>query len=57
LLLAGIILNIVRFALEQSIKNSAYLISVWTELKFLGYCSDVSPITITKPNPNQTKWF
>jgi len=57
LLLAGIILNSVRFALEQSIKNSAYLISVWTELKFLGYCSDVSPITITKPNPNQTKWF
>jgi len=46
----GIILNSVRFALEQSIKNSAYLISVWTELKLLGYCSDVSPITITKPN-------
>ncbi|CCA78107.1 probable intron-encoded LAGLIDADG endonuclease (mitochondrion) [Serendipita indica DSM 11827] len=46
----GIILNSVRFALEQSIKNNAYLISVWTELKLLGYCSDKSPITITKPN-------
>lgn len=46
----GIILNSVRFALEQSIKNSAYLISVWTELKLLGYCSNVPPITIPKPN-------
>lgn len=49
-LIPGKVLNSVRFGLEQSIKNIAYLMSVWEELKLYGYCSDVQPFTNPKAN-------
>jgi hypothetical protein len=40
--IAGKFLNSVRFGLEQSTKNTAYLHSVWQHLCHLGYAWDTS---------------
>ncbi len=56
-LIKGKTLDSVRFGLEQSTKNSAYLISVWEFFKFYGYVSDKKPFIQNRVTGNNSIRF
>lgn len=56
-LIKGKTLDSVRFGLEQSTKNSSYLISLWEEFKFYGYASNKKPTIQNRASGNNTTRF